>query len=171
MKKIDLTGQRFGRLVVIRETGRSKDRQIMWLCKCDCGEETVIRSRDLRRGNTQSCGCLQRERSTKHGCTNKNWYKVYCHMMERCGHSKGASEYHLYLYRDRGITVCDLWQKSPLAFGDWLFAHGWHKGLQIDRIDNNLGYSPENCRVVTPKENANNRRVTLRLDDGTPLAS
>ena len=168
--KIDLTGHRFGRLVVIREYGRSKDRQIMWLCRCDCGGEVVVTSCNLRSGNTQSCGCLQRERSTKHGCAQKNWYKVYSNMMQRCGHLEGASEYQLCLYRDRGITVCDLWQKSPLDFGDWLFAHGWHKGLQIDRIDNDKGYSPENCRVVTPKENSNNRRNTLRFDDGTPLA-
>ena len=90
--------------------------------------------------------------------------------MRRCGHWEGASESELRLYRDRGITVCELWQKSPQAFGDWLLAHGWHKGLQIDRIDNNKGYSPENCRVVTCKENLNNRRNTVRLDDGTPLA-
>ena len=168
--KKDLTGQTFGRLVVIREYGRSKDGKIMWLCRCDCGGETVVTSGSLRRGLTQSCGCLQRERSTKHGCTNKNWYKVYRHMMERCGHLEGASTYHLCLYRDRGITVCELWQKSPLAFGDWLFAQGWHHGLQLDRIDNDKGYSPDNCRVVTPKENANNRKNTLRFDDGTSLA-
>ena len=109
-------------------------------------------------------------RNTTHGCCHKTWYAVYCSMMARCGHFKGESERKLNNYRDRGITVCDLWQKSPLDFGDWLLSHGWHKGLQIDRIDNNQGYSPENCRVVTPKENTNNRRVTLRLDDGTPLA-
>ena len=91
-------------------------------------------------------------------------------MMERCGHWEGASDCKLRNYRDRGITVCELWQKSPQAFGDWLLTHGWRKGLQIDRIDNNKGYYPENCRVVTPKENTNNRRNTLRLDDGTPLA-
>ena len=172
--KIDLTGQPFGRLVVIREYGRSKDRQIMWLCKCDCGAETVVTSSHLRSGNTQSCGCLRREQiaslNKTHGCAKKTWYKVYCNMMERCGHLEGASERNLRNYRDRGITVCELWQKSPLDFGDWLFAHGWHKGLQIDRIDNNLGYSPENCRVVTPKENSNNRRNTTVLDDGTSLA-
>ena len=168
--KKDLTGRRFGRLVVIREYGRSKDRQVTWLCKCDCGGEVVVTSCHLRSGHTQSCGCLHRERITKHGCTNKNWYAVDSNMMERCGHSKGASERDLSNYRDRGITVCELWQKSPLAFGDWLFAQGWHKGLQIDRIDNNLGYSPDNCSVVTPKENTNNRRNTLRFDDGTPLA-
>ena len=90
--------------------------------------------------------------------------------MERCGHSKGASERQLRYYRDRGITVCEEWRNSPQVFGDWLLSHGWHKGLQIDRIDNSQGYCPENCRVTTPKENLNNRRNTLRLDDGTPLA-
>ena len=168
--KKDLTGQTFGRLTVIREYGRSKDGKIMWLCRCDCGGEVVVTSDHLRSEHTQSCGCLQRERSTKHGCTNKNWYTAYRNMMRRCGHLEGASERDLRDYRDRAITVCELWQKSPLDFGDWLFAHGWHKGLQIDRIDNDKGYSPDNCRVVTPKENNNNRRDTLRLDDGTPLA-
>ena len=168
--KKDLTGHRFGRLVVIREYGRSKYGKIMWLCRCDCGGEVVVTSGNLCSGNTQSCGCLQRERVTKHGFANENWYTAYCNMMRRCGHLEGAPERKLRNYRDRGITVCDLWQKSPLDFGDWLFAHGWHKGLQIDRIDNDKGYSPENCRVVTPKENNNNRRNTLRFDDGTPLA-
>ena len=168
--KKDLTGHRSGRLVVIREYGRSKDGRVTWLCRCDCGGEVVVTSDHLCSEHTKSCGCLQRERVTKHGCANKNWYRVYHNMMQRCGHFEGASELDLRNYRDRGITVCDLWQKSPLAFGDWLFAHGWHRGLQIDRIDNNLGYSPENCRVVSPKENNNNRRNTLRLDDGTSLA-
>ena len=183
-KKIDLTGQTINRLVVIREAGRDKGGRVLWLCRClgkngdDCGKEVVVSGNDLRDGHTKSCGCLKRElcserimpRHTTHGCSQKPWYKVYYSMMERCGHSKGASEYRLRLYRDRGIAVCELWQKSPQAFGDWLLAHGWHRGLQIDRIDNNQGYCPENCRVVTPKENANNRRNTLRLDDGTPLA-
>ena len=173
-KKIDLTGQRFGRLLVIRESGRAKDRQIMWLCRCDCGGEVIVRSVYLRRGDTQSCGCLKREqtvsRNTTHGCTHKTWYSVYHAMMVRCGHRTGASERKLRNYRDRGIEVCEEWRNSPQAFGDWLLAHGWHKGLQIDRIDNNKGYSPENCRVVTCKENNNNKRNTVRLNDGTSLA-
>ena len=175
-KKIDLTGQPFSRLVVIREYGRTKGGAVLWLCRClgkngdDCGNEVVVDGRNLRRGTTQSCGCLQRERSTTHGCSQKTWYEVYRHMMERCGHREGASERNLHNYRDMGITVCEEWRESPLAFGDWLLSHGWRKGLQIDRIDNSLGYSPENCRVVTPKENINNRRNTTVLDDGTSLA-
>ena len=176
MPKKDLTGQTINRLVVIREYGRTKGGKVTWLCRClgkngdDCGNEVVVRGDYLRSGNTKSCGCLQRERSTTHGCWHKTWYEVYHSMMKRCGHSEGASERSLRDYRDRGITVCELWKNSPQDFGDWLLSHGWRKGLQIDRIDNNQGYSPENCRVVTPKENANNRRNTLRLDDGTPLA-
>ena len=179
-KKIDLTGQTINRLVVIREYGRDKHGNVLWLCRClgkngdDCGKEVIVSANSLRMGHTQSCGCLQRERSreriTTHGCAHEPWFPTYATMMRRCGHWEGSSECKLRLYRDRGITVCEEWRNSPKAFGDWFLAHGWHKGLQIDRIDNNKGYSPENCRVVTCKENNNNKRNTLRLDDGTPLA-
>ena len=175
-KKIDLTGQPFGRLVVIREYGRDKSGHVLWLCRClgkngdDCGKEVIASTNDLRRGHTQSCGCLKRERLTTHDCTYEPWYHTYAGMMQRCGHRDGASEHKLNNYRDRGIEVCSEWIESPRVFGDWLLAHGWRKGLQIDRIDNNKGYSPDNCRVVTPKENNNNRRNTVKLDDGTPLA-
>ena len=168
-KKIDLTGERFCKLVVIREAGR-KNRNVAWLCKCDCGAEVVISGDSLRGERTKSCGCLSRERITKHGCSREPWYKVFYSMMERCGHWEGGDERHLRHYRDRGITVCEEWRNSPRAFGDWLLAHGWRKGLQIDRYDNDKGYYPDNCRVVTSKENANNRRDTWRMGDGTPLA-
>lgn len=169
-KSQDLTGRPFGYYTAIRQDGCNSQGVPYWLCRCRCGNEKRVLVYHLLDGSTKSCGCLQRERSTTHGCNHEPWYSVYKAMMERCGHFKGASERKLNNYRNRGITVCELWQKSPLAFGDWLFAHGWHKGLQIDRIDNNQGYSPENCRVVTCKENENNRRNTWRLDDGTPLA-
>lgn len=173
-KSQDLTGLPFGYYTAIRQDGCNSQGVPYWLCRCRCGNEKRVLVYNLLDGHIQSCGCLQREklvtRSTTHGCTNEPWYNVYHQMMVRCGHMEGASERKLNNYRDRGIAVCELWRNSPQAFGDWLLAHGWHRGLQIDRIDNNQGYCPENCRVVTPKENANNRRDTLRLDDGTPLA-
>ena len=179
-KKLELAGQTINRLVVIREYGRDKHGNVLWLCRClgkngdDCGKEVIVSANNLRKGNTKSCGCLKRERlserNTSHGCANEPWYDTYDSMMQRCGHRTGASEYHLRNYRDRGIEVCPEWRESPRAFGDWLLSHGWHRGLQIDRIDNNQGYCPENCRVVTPKENNFNRRNTTVLGDGEPLS-
>ena len=169
-KSQDLTGLPFGYYTAIRQDGCNSKGDPYWLCRCRCGNEKRVRVYDLLSGHTLSCGCLQRERVTTHDCTNEPWYPIYRAMMQRCGHWEGGDEYHLRLYRDRGITVCELWRNSPRAFGDWLIAHGWRKGLEIDRIDNDHGYSPENCRVVTRRENCNNRRNTLILDDGTPLA-
>lgn len=169
-KSQDLTGLPFGYYTAIRQDGCNSQGVPYWLCRCRCGNEKRVLVYDLLGGHTLSCGCLKRERVTTHDCTHEPWFPTYKAMMQRCGHWAGGKKRDLRNYRDRGITVCELWQKSPLAFGDWLFANGWHKGLQIDRIDNNEGYSPENCRVVTPKENSNNKRNTLRLNDGTPLA-
>ena len=173
-KSQDLTGLPFGYYTAIRQDGCNSKGVPYWLCRCRCGNEKRVLVYSLLSGHTLSCGCLSREqfgsRNTTHGCSNKTWYTVYQGMMERCGHWEGGDECHLRLYRDRGIEVCAEWRNSPRAFGDWLLAHGWHKGLEIDRYDNNRGYSPENCRVVTRRENNNNRGSTLRLDDGTSLA-
>ena len=173
-KSQDLTGLPFGYYTAIRQDGCDSQGVPYWLCRCRCGNEKRVLAYSLLSGHTKSCGCMKREklsaRSTTHGCWNEPWFPVYASMMQRCGHWEGGDECHLHNYRDRGITVCELWRNSPRAFGDWLLAHGWRKGLQIDRIDNNQGYSPENCRVVTCKENNNNRRNTLRLDDGAPFA-
>ena len=173
-KSQDLTGLPFGYYTAIRQDGCNSKGVPYWLCRCRCGNEKRVLVYHLLDGHIRSCGCLSREqtvsRNTTHGCWHESWYKTYEGMMHRCGHWEGATERELRLYRDRGITVCEEWRNSPRAFGDWLLAHGWRKGLQIDRIDNSKGYSPENCRVVTPKENLNNRRNTTVLDDGTSLA-
>ena len=169
-KKIDLTGERSFRLLALREDGRLYGRPA-WLCKCDCGNYIRVTCGKFRSRQVRSCGCLQREFFEKtHGCSKEPWYPTYMAMLQRCGYWVCGSDYITEQYRGRGITVCDLWLQEPIAFGDWLLAHGWRKGLQIDRIDNDHGYCPENCRVVTPKENINNRRNTSRLDDGTSLA-
>ena len=172
-KKIDLTGQTFGRLLVLYECGRAKNGDVLWKCRCECGKEIVVPGSSLRNEHTTSCGCYHRERTveahTTHGMCKTRLYSVWKAVLRRAGATKGADEETKRLYQDRGITVCDEW----LVFGnfrDWALSHGYKEGLQIDRRDNDKGYCPENCRWVTPKENMNNRRNTIRLEDGTPLA-
>ena len=178
-KKIDLTGQTINRLVVIRENGRDKHGNVLWLCRClgktgdDCGNEVIVRGSCLRSENTTSCGCYKRERSveshTKHGMRKTRLYCILASMLKRAGAFKGASEEVKRAYQDRGITVCPEWLVFE-NFPDWALSHGYKEGLQIDRRDNDKGYCPENCWWVTCKENNNNRRNTIRLEDGTPLA-
>ena len=172
-KKIDLRGQVSPFLTVLRENGRDKHNNVLWLCRCKCGNVVTVRGEDLRSGHTTSCGCYKRERAaethTTHGMRKTRLYGIWLNMLARVGVHKGAGEETKRLYQDRGITVCDEWLVFE-NFRDWSLSHGYKEGLQIDRIDNDKGYCPENCRWVTPKENTNNRRNTLRLEDGTSLA-
>ena len=172
-KKIDMTGRPIGRLLVIEECGRDARGEALWRCRCECGNEVTVRGGGLRNERTTSCGCYKRERmveaSTTHGMCKTRLYSVWRDMLKRAGAIKGASEETKHNYQDRGITVCDEWLVFE-NFRDWALSHGYSDDLEIDRIDNDKGYCPENCRWVTPKENMNNRRNTIRLEDGTPLA-
>jgi len=163
MAKIkDLTGQRFGRLMVLYDTGERKNRNVVWHCRCDCGNELDVRSGDLVSIHTTSCGCYQRQRAaevnTVHGMTREETfhsiYWAWCSMLQRCENpdNKGYKNYGF-----RGIKVCDEWHKF-IPFCDWALANGWQKGLQLDRINNNGNYEPCNCRWATPQENNRNRR-------------
>lgn len=164
-KKIDLSGQRFGRLVVLCEDGRAKNGGVIWKCHCDCGNETHVTGDSLRKGRTTSCGCFNVTCHTKHGVRYAPEYTVWSSMMQRCYSSKCKAYNN---YGGRGITVCDEWQ-NPTTFCQWSRENGYDKGLQLDRIDNDKGYSPENCHYVTRLENVNNRRNTAKICDGTSL--
>ena len=165
---IDLTGKRFGRLVVLeRAENKGNCTSARWKCKCDCGNYTVVGGYSLRSGNTLSCGCYWRETiknfGFKHGYTSpqyKHLLNIHRGILSRCRDPKNNQYQN---YGGRGIKVCDEWL-SLKNFGDWAVSHGYAEGLQIDRIDNNGNYEPSNCRFVTPFVNSNNRRNTCYVE-------
>lgn len=152
----DITGRRFELLVAIEPCGQTDRGEIIWRCACDCGGSTELPVSRLRHGYTKSCGCLLR--AGPHHMCDSRLYSVWSNMKSRCTTPSNKSWGR---YGGRGITVCDEWQEF-LPFKDWALANGYSDALQIDRIDNDSGYRPDNCRFVTRLDNGRNRRVTVK---------
>lgn len=157
----DLTGRRFGRLVVLEKTDERKHRHVVWKCVCDCGNECFVPSNALSAGRTQSCGCLMKEsrgvsRITHH-MSNEKIYAAWQGMRKRC-----FSTYHKNYdsYGGRGITVCREWDESFEAFYAYVsqLPHFGEPGYSLDRINNDGNYEPGNVRWATQKEQMNNTR-------------
>lgn len=166
-KIINLIGQRFGRLIVLRDSGkRYQKTRMVWLCKCDCGTIIYVRSNHLQDESVKSCGCFQKEKAAElarklgkerfiHGEWGTKLYWVWVEMNARCSNSNHKS----YKYYDgRGISVCAEWESDYLAFKTWALIHGYQENLTIDRINNDGNYEPSNCRFITREENNKNRK-------------
>jgi len=156
---IDLSGKRFGKLVVIKRYGY-QGNMVTWFCLCDCGKYNVVIGSNLKSGNVKSCGCYNKESATTHGQSYSPIYMVWTSMLKRCGVHKGASKRSLQDYRDRGITICPEWRKFE-SFYRWA-KDKYHEGLVIDRINNNETYNSKNCHFTTPTKNAQNKRNSKR---------
>lgn len=162
---IDLTGQKFGMLTVLKFVKKDKWDDPMYKCLCDCGKETIVRGSNLICGTTKSCGCLRKligkimavhnfKNPTTHGMSRTSIYSRWSSMIHRCYFPKCKSYKY---YGARGISVCSRWKNSFENFYNDMMP-GYDPSLQMDRIDNDGNYEPGNVRWVTPKVNNHNRR-------------
>lgn len=159
-KKNDLTGKKFGMLTALKKVGTDKNGEARWLCKCDCGNMTVVSRANLSINKTKtiSCGCWRTKMITRHNHANSKIYKTYTAMKQRCYNQNNPA--YIY-YGSRGIKVCDEWTDKENGFENfynWATSNGYQENLTLDRIDNNGNYEPSNCRWVTMEYQDNNKR-------------
>lgn len=167
--RIPRQGERFGLLTVVSNDEIVGSRKAC-KCRCDCGREKVVRNEHLVKGQIKSCGCLvalkARARLTKHGGKGSPLYTIWKGMRERCNNPNAACADN---YCNKGIRVCKEWDDFA-KFREWALLNNYSKGLTLDRIDNNNGYCPSNCRWASKREQTANRHVSIRVElDGKSI--
>lgn len=156
---VDMSGLRFNRLTVDKYVGGGK-----WLCFCECGNKTIASGKNIREGITKSCGCIRTEERKSRKIANPvKDNPHYCRWRSMRARCENKNDPHYKNYGGRGITVCEEW-KSFRNFLEWVEASGYEDGLTIDRIDNDKGYCPENCRWVTRTEQQRNKRNNVLIE-------
>lgn len=165
-KLVDLIGEKFGMLTVVSRHSTASNGDVLWLCKCECGGETVTRRNSLKNGQSKSCGCLKislLKQSKTHGLSRDPMYRVWASMIQRCKNPKSS---HFSSYGGRGITVCDRWLEFDNFFKD--MGNRPSHEYSIDRIDNDSGYHPDNCRWSLRDEQMANMRSNkiINTSDG-----
>lgn len=165
---IDMTSQRFGDLVCLRKHGNLPRGGVIWWCRCDCGKEYPVSAGNLRGGKVASCGHRGletfRAATRTHGQSGTPLYKVWKAMRSRC---ERATDANFKNYGGRGIRVCKAWGHFE-PFAEWARSAGYRAGVSIERINNNKGYNPTNCRWATLAEQAINKRNVPLSPDGRP---
>lgn len=184
-QKLELTGQRFGRLVAVAEAGHNRHGQYLWEFRCDCGNRTTIVGSRVKLGYTQSCGCLSPHSEIIPGIglynrreANEPTYNCWHSMLDRC---QNPNHPYWANWGGRGITVCAAWANPQAGFAAFLADMGPKPpGLTLERADNSKGYSADNCRWATMRDQARNRRsfkltadmlqsILALYDDGVPV--
>lgn len=163
-RSIDISNQVFGRLTAIKYIGKNNHGDSQWLCQCECGKQSIVATYRLRNGHTRSFGCLNKEitleKSTTHGLSHTKLYSVWKAMLSRCNNPKNKAYKH---YGLRGIKVCKEWMDLQ-RFYDWAMNSGFKKGLELERIDNDGDYEPNNCKWATRQEQVNNTRRNIKIE-------
>lgn len=162
-KEIDITGNKYNHLTAIKRDGNDLSGCAAWIFQCDCGKYHKARKKAVISGTTKSCGkCIKHNPPIRktHGMSSSKLYKVWHGMIQRC---KENNIVHRSRYYDRGITVCKEWYKFE-SFYKWSISNGYQENLTIDRIDNNKGYAPSNCRWTTPYVQSRNKRTNIMVE-------
>jgi hypothetical protein len=171
------SGQKFGKLTVVsfhhkkeRVYGNKKRTFCYYLCKCDCGNETIVAKDFLirKKNPTKSCGCVSknflRSLTTTHGKSNTRLFRIWAHIKDRCFNVNNDAYKN---YGARGIIICSEWKNNFMSFYDWAIANGYNEVLTIDRKNNNGNYEPSNCRWISVKgQHRNTRRNTFLCYNG-----